>query len=725
MELSSAVWSTIYCKPSLYRIASHTAVVYNGMIHIHGGRGDHPNNMLTINPENGESLLSPSFPSKRYTHSACLVNNHCYFFGGNDFSVRINEMWDYCFDDGSCQLIRPQKGTPSIRSCHSCVTYDYRMYIFGGYCPGSPIFNDLYEFNTLSSKWTQILPANDPQDKENLPARVYSHSACIIGDDMYIFGGATTEQIVQYDDRGIIGDLFKFHIPSRTWTKIPALGDHPCSRFMHTAVVHNGNMIIFGGQSLIKLNDLWEYNPQANRWRSLSTIGTIPAPRSGHVSVLVGNKMYIQGGTSIRNKKQADLHVLDLTNTVYSTAAVIERVLGRPKFQQILYPGEEFRNSPGAIATKYERRTYESQKIKLILESNAMHKITEYKEKQSKKKKISNIFSRSKTTNTPSTSVVTNTFQANSLPSFPNTSILENLSKPGRSNHRFPHQQIPGSPSYRGGGTPSAFQSPSAFHPETGPSPKIMLLKEIIVPAVCQSLDISRLSLNTLSMMADLDTADWFIQIDHHIWIVHSFIVQSRFPQLCQYCTSRQPLFVFQGLRDEYASLHQRKVSENGKQITDFKRRVRSIIKTREDRARSRCLSLSLSSDASQLLLGFMYSDQLLPLRFLPKMKSERHFVRVVKVFEMEQTEILEETLAIRHKEQNDEEEVPATTCYFELCALATKVGQDRLLSLSMNEILNQLSVDTVDVFLEKCAQYDLSFLERQLRSWKEQIAPG
>jgi hypothetical protein len=37
----------------------------------------------------------PCKPGKRYYHTASLVDNNIYYFGGKDFSVRINELYKY------------------------------------------------------------------------------------------------------------------------------------------------------------------------------------------------------------------------------------------------------------------------------------------------------------------------------------------------------------------------------------------------------------------------------------------------------------------------------------------------------------------------------------------------------------------------------------------------------------------------------------------------------
>jgi hypothetical protein len=43
----------------------------------------------------GKATGKPCKPGKRYYHSATLIGDSIYYFGGKDFAVRINELYKY------------------------------------------------------------------------------------------------------------------------------------------------------------------------------------------------------------------------------------------------------------------------------------------------------------------------------------------------------------------------------------------------------------------------------------------------------------------------------------------------------------------------------------------------------------------------------------------------------------------------------------------------------
>ncbi|OQS01724.1 hypothetical protein ACHHYP_00337 [Achlya hypogyna] len=87
-------------------------------------------------------------------------------------------------------------------------------------------------------------------------------------------------------------------------------------RMHHSAVVHKGAMVVFGGRGspTKALNDVIAISLPALEGAVIATAGDAPSPRWGHASVLVGSKMVIIGG---RNATEVftDVIVLDLATT--------------------------------------------------------------------------------------------------------------------------------------------------------------------------------------------------------------------------------------------------------------------------------------------------------------------------------------------------------------------------------------------------------------------------
>ena len=84
---------------------------------------------------------------KRYFHTATLVGSHLYIFGGKDFQLRVNDLYDYNMDDGTCVLMRTGGSSPSARGAHTAVFYDGSIYIYGGSNGKAAVYNDLYQYN--------------------------------------------------------------------------------------------------------------------------------------------------------------------------------------------------------------------------------------------------------------------------------------------------------------------------------------------------------------------------------------------------------------------------------------------------------------------------------------------------------------------------------------------------------------------------------------------------
>ena len=92
------------------------------------------------------AVSTPAKPSRRSYHTATLVGSHLYIFGGKDFSLRVNDIFDYNMDDGSCTLLKPSGRIPPPRGYHSAVYYDGSIYVFGGDNDNRIFYDDLFQY---------------------------------------------------------------------------------------------------------------------------------------------------------------------------------------------------------------------------------------------------------------------------------------------------------------------------------------------------------------------------------------------------------------------------------------------------------------------------------------------------------------------------------------------------------------------------------------------------
>ncbi|CAK9031834.1 Actin-fragmin kinase (AFK) [Durusdinium trenchii] len=159
---------------------------------------------------------------------------------------------------------------------------------------------------------------------EDLPSARHGHSAILDTDRMWIFGGAggnnglnPSEDLLYYLDLSDLSDLRWIRVSTNT----------PSARFEHTAVVESGKMWIFGGHSGQRpsgaLNDLHYLDLEGQSWAAVPARGDVPSPRYLHSAVSEARRMWIYGGRDetdlfeARNVFKRDLFVLLNNNGFY------------------------------------------------------------------------------------------------------------------------------------------------------------------------------------------------------------------------------------------------------------------------------------------------------------------------------------------------------------------------------------------------------------------------
>lgn len=189
------------------------------------------------------------------------------------------------------------KGGPR-RVEHAAVTLDDRIYFFGGYCEAevnfiSPIVVQI--LNTKTYQWTPVLPSN-PKTEDNCrtPDLLRGHSAVVFGDKVFIWGGRNLERDTN--------ELLRFDTVEMQWSRPTVSGRVPEPRFGHTACVIDNCMYIFGGQSQIPamyLDEVFCLDLLKLNWKLLHTHGYPPPSLSFSTAVPVGKRMYIYGGEDV------------------------------------------------------------------------------------------------------------------------------------------------------------------------------------------------------------------------------------------------------------------------------------------------------------------------------------------------------------------------------------------------------------------------------------------
>ncbi|KAI2615371.1 hypothetical protein GGR54DRAFT_298305 [Hypoxylon sp. NC1633] len=197
-------------------------------------------------------------PSGRYGHSLNIVGSKIYIFGGqvegyfmNDLAAfdlnqlqMPNNRWEILTentDPGGAQ----QGKVPPARTNHSMITYNDKMYLFGG-TNGFQWFNDVWCYDPAVNKWSQLDCIG------YIPVPREGHAASLVDDVMYVFGGRT-------EDGVDLGDLAAFRISSRRWYTFQNMGPSPSPRSGHSMTSVGKSIVVVGGEpssTTNQVNDL-------------------------------------------------------------------------------------------------------------------------------------------------------------------------------------------------------------------------------------------------------------------------------------------------------------------------------------------------------------------------------------------------------------------------------------------------------------------------------------
>lgn len=180
-------------------------------------------------------------PSGRYGHTISTIGSILYVFGG--------QLDDYFFDDLICYdlntlqsenshwtFITPTSRSPPPRTNHTIVTYQDKLYLFGG-TDGKLWYSDTWVYDPLANSWSSL------ECTGFVPAPCEGHPATIIGDIMYVFGGRSA-------GGKDLGTLSALKISARKWFSFQNMGPAPSPRSGHSMTAFGGHKIlIMGGES--------------------------------------------------------------------------------------------------------------------------------------------------------------------------------------------------------------------------------------------------------------------------------------------------------------------------------------------------------------------------------------------------------------------------------------------------------------------------------------------
>ncbi|KAI1240455.1 hypothetical protein IHE44_0008878, partial [Lamprotornis superbus] len=193
-------------------------------------------------------------------------------------------------------------GSGPRRVNHAAVAVGHKVYSFGGYCSGEDYETlrqiDVHIFNAVSLRWIKLPPVwtNSRDHVREVPYMRYGHSAVLIDDTVYIWGGRN-------DTEGACNVLYAFDVNTHKWFTPKVSGMVPGARDGHSACVLAKSMFIFGGYEQLAdcfSNDIHKLDTTNMMWTLISAKGTPARWRDFHSATIIGTKMYVFGGRADR-----------------------------------------------------------------------------------------------------------------------------------------------------------------------------------------------------------------------------------------------------------------------------------------------------------------------------------------------------------------------------------------------------------------------------------------
>jgi len=272
---STNTWATLGNEADLpFNFKAADLDAAGGLLFAFGGSGSGGNYseiyyVSTINPNEGWRILEndASLPY-RNAHTMTAIGGVMYVYGGWNQTQYFDETW--YFDTSALYLkknatwIRSYStANPPPRNSHTAVAFGGQLIVFGGFYHNAsqgmvgcsdPLddcqyMNDIWTYSPGSDKWTQLMPYGD------VPIARWGHSASVVGEDMYVFGGTNAAG-------SVLNDLWGYNFPYGVWQQLSPAGKIPSARFTQTMVTIGDTVYMYGGNDQkSNLNEVWAFSP--------------------------------------------------------------------------------------------------------------------------------------------------------------------------------------------------------------------------------------------------------------------------------------------------------------------------------------------------------------------------------------------------------------------------------------------------------------------------------
>ena len=253
MDLETAMWTvpTVSGTPPP-ALVGHSSTLIGSELFVFGGSdGKHDGNELHVFDCETHMWSMPSLegraPLARVGHSGTAVGStKIYYFGG--YGIRIGYVNEtHVLDTALLSWSRPyiNGAPPAPRVGHTAIVIGTKLYVIGGAAFGR-VLGDLHVLDTTSMSWIE------PPTAGILPGPLYGHTAVAVGRCIFVFGGASAMP-TQGGFAGLRSTRYssnRIHVldvDTMTWSKPNVAGVTPLARHRHATCVVGSQLFMFGG----------------------------------------------------------------------------------------------------------------------------------------------------------------------------------------------------------------------------------------------------------------------------------------------------------------------------------------------------------------------------------------------------------------------------------------------------------------------------------------------
>ena len=188
------------------------------------------------------------------------------------------------------------------------------MFVFGGCTSTSSTFNDLWELNLSQRTWHRAISVGA------YPSPKACASLVLDDDQLILFGGWTHPSLYPlHQSWKLFSELHIYNVSENRWELIDG-GDQPPAMAGHSATVHRGSMVVFGGlhkQRSIghytSSNDVWTFHLATKTWQLCPVLGNPPLARYGQSQIFLSpDHLLVIGGCGGPNNEYTDIWLLNM-----------------------------------------------------------------------------------------------------------------------------------------------------------------------------------------------------------------------------------------------------------------------------------------------------------------------------------------------------------------------------------------------------------------------------